>query len=80
MNSYRQFGGSGVIVADDTTNRVAKVYAIVALTDTVIATVTAQQGQTVEGVNGMTLPAGLTLFARLEEVQLTSGSALLYLE
>jgi hypothetical protein len=61
------------------TGRIA--FAITPIEDTVIETITYSSGfsDTGDGITGITLPAGLTVYVRATAVKLTSGKILAYL-
>jgi len=81
----RQFNDEGAYyIADTSAHADLDIYGILAFTDTVIASIGFKGGylgpSADEGavITGVTIPAGTTLFMRITDITLTSGSIFAY--
>jgi len=73
-------GLGGLIAVADTTNRTKlNAFAIKAVEDTVIATITIDNSEGTSGaLSGKTIIAGDTIVGLISQLQLTSGTVLIY--
>ena len=79
-NSAASIGQYGLVVASDTNAKTGLFVCIHAVTDSVIASATAETGFSMTGsLNGVTLKAGDRIFGRFSAFTLTSGTAIGYL-
>lgn len=69
----QEFGESGIKIVNDSALHEGSFCRLQTLSEVVIDTITGSQ----DGLNGATLPAGITLYFPFSAIQLTSGQAIL---